>query len=432
MPNKNYLILSLAIILLIGSYALFSAGYESEVDRSPKETEKEVESSNGKVEREIKEEQNEVEDEKIDEKEAERDEKEEESEEEHEETEEDSPVESTVSLVESNPRNIVDCHYKVENVASPKGVSFRPNEDEFWATSLMNKNYGLAVFNSDTGERLRDIQLPGGGGVEIIFNEDGSKAYVSQMETGRVFEVDANSKEITNTYDTGSSWTKVLTLKDNLIYASNWSGNDISIIDINSGLQRRIPSTTTPRGIYLEDNFLYIAGFANGVIERKNLETGEAEELISTGGAMRDLVGTEKYIYASDMANATVYRVNKDTGEVGKFVETENNPNTLRVAEREEVLVVSNRGINHESGNYNIPGPEWGSLLFFNLESGELLDVVIGGNQPTGLDISEEKSLLVYSNFLDNNLVVCEFPDSQKWKDSPSEMTTDYKEKIKK
>ncbi len=87
----------------------------------------------------------------------------------------------------------------------------------------------------------------------------------------------------------------------------------------------------------------------------------------------------------------------KSSGEVEEFTKTENNPNTIRLTNDEKVLAVSNRGINHQSGNYNIPGPEWGSILFYDAESGKLLDAVVGGNQPTGLSIYEDE--LAYSNF---------------------------------
>ena len=97
---------------------------------------------------------------------------------------------------------------------------------------LLNKKRGVSVFNSSTGEKITDINLADGGGVEIIFSLDGQKVYVSQMETAQVFEIDAKTKEILRVFNTGSVWTKVLELSadGNTLFASNWCGDNVSEI----------------------------------------------------------------------------------------------------------------------------------------------------------------------------------------------------------
>ena len=52
------------------------------------------------------------------------------------------------------------------------------------------------------------------------------------------------------------------------------------------------------------------------------------------------------------------------------------------------------------------PGPEWGTVAVIDTASGAYLDALIGGNQPTGLDVSSDGTMLVYSDFLDNRVTV--------------------------
>ena len=328
-----------------------------------------------------------------------------------------APTPSTKPFFENLPDQLVNCFYRISGVPSPKGIAFSPDGQEFWVTSLMNKARGVVVFDSKTGKHKKDIVLPGGGGVEIIFNASGSRAFVSQMETGRVFEIDAETKEILRAFDTKSSWTKVLALSptEDFLYASNWSGNNVSIIDLESGkVLSHISTVFTPRGIYVtkDGSTLYVAGFANGEIQKINLQTGERLLLHRSGGAMRHIVGDEEkgILYVSDMGKGLIFKVDIKNNEVKEFVKTDTNPNTIALTPDKNILIVSNRGRNHPSGNYNIPGPEWGSILFFDTSSGKMLDALVGGNQPTGLAVSPDGRYFVYSNFLDGNLTMCEIP----------------------
>ena len=124
--------------------------------------------------------------------------------------------------------------FDIKPAPAAKGVAFSPDGKEIWATLLLNKKRGLSIFDSSSGELIRDINLNDGGGVEIIFSLDGKKAYVSQMETAKVYEIDVETKKILRIFDTESAWTKVLELsKDGkTLFASNWSGNDVSEFDL--------------------------------------------------------------------------------------------------------------------------------------------------------------------------------------------------------
>ena len=196
----------------------------------------------------------------------------------------------------------------IDGVPSPKAAVFTPDGKEIWVTSLLNKKRGVFVFNALNGEYITDINLEDGGGVEIIFSSDGKKAYVSQMETAQVFEIDTASKKVLRIFDTKSAWTKFLEFSadEKKVFAANWSGNDISEIDLETGKTvRRIPAVDTPRGLYAtkDGKYLYVAGFGRGEIEKIDLSTGKGKIIFKSSGAMRHIVADEEkgVLYISDM-----------------------------------------------------------------------------------------------------------------------------------
>lgn len=308
--------------------------------------------------------------------------------------------------------------FNITNVPSPKGVAFSPDGKEIWITRLLNKKKGLSVFDAQTGKKITDVNLDSGGGVEVIFSQNGQFAYVSQMEIAKVYEISTETKKVTRTFATGSAWTKILALSSDgkTLYASNWSGNDVSQIDLKTGkLIQRFPTVETPRGLYITKNnqYLYVAGFDKGEIQKINLFSGKSKIVYTSGGAMRHIIPDENknILYLSDMAKDAIFKLNLLNDSVIKFTATDHNPNTIALSPDKKVLFVSCRGKNATADNYYIPGPEWGSVLLFDTATGKMLDAIIGGNQPTALDISLDGKKMIFSDFLDGVLEVFSIPD---------------------
>jgi len=218
---------------------------------------------------------------------------------------------------------------------------------------------------------------------------------------------------------TGGSWTKVMVLSpdERRLWASNWVSNDVSEFDLTTGeMVRRISTVTTPRGLALDPTGtrLYIAGYDDGDIEVVDLASGEGSMIHHSGGALRHLVADadRDLIYASDMALDTIFVIDTETDSVTTMGSTERLPNTIDISPDGRVLAVSNRGRNNPE-TYYLPGPEWGSILLLDTSSGAILDAIVGGNQPTGLDISADGTRLAYSDFLDNRVTVIALPGSE-------------------
>jgi DNA-binding beta-propeller fold protein YncE len=308
----------------------------------------------------------------------------------------------------------------IDSVPSPKALAFSLDGSELWSTMLLNKKRGLGVYDAADGTSIADIVLDGGGGVELVFSFDGSKVYVSQMETARVYEIDAQKKTVLRTFDTKSAWTKVVALSPDgkHLYAANWSGNDVSMVDLDSGSVSRIPTVKTPRGLYAtaDGKSLYVAGFGLGELEKIDLATKTGTVIHKTGGALRHIVADEQkgVLYVSDMGNNVIYEVSLKDDTVKKFADTDYNPNTIALSPDKKVLFVSCRGRNAADDNYYIPGPEWGSVLLIDAESGKMLDAIVAGNQPTALDISRDGSVLAFSDFLDSRIEIYSVPPYEK------------------
>jgi len=66
-------------------------------------------------------------------------------------------------------------------------------------------------------------------------------------------------------------------------------------------------------------------------------------------------------------------------------------------------IFASSRGRNN-AVDYLLPGPDFGAVYMLNAQDLTVIDKVWGRNQPTGLAVSPDGKLLVFTDFLDANL----------------------------
>ena len=303
--------------------------------------------------------------------------------------------------------------------SNPKQVAFTPNGAELWVPLLGSR--GVDVFRTTDGQKVTTIGLGNNlGAVEVIFNSAGTRAFVSQMQTASVFEIDVITKRVLRRFQTGGNWTKVLLLSpdESTLFAANWVSNDVSVIDVRSGkLLRKIATVKTPRGLSTDPTGarLFVAGFDGGEIQRVTLATPSTADvkkiLFRTGGAMRHMAvdPATNRLYADDMGTSMTYVLNLATEEVKPLAPVDSHPNTIDLEPTGRYLYVSNRGANNPKG-YNIPGPEWGSVLVIDTTTGAAVDAIVGGNQTTGLDVSDDGRYVAFTDFLDNRLALYEIP----------------------
>ncbi|MDG2263294.1 MAG: YncE family protein, partial [Actinomycetota bacterium] len=304
---------------------------------------------------------------------------------------------------------------------APKQVAFTPDNAEIWVTLLDGD--GVEVYEPFTGELLAEIDLAGSGAVEVIFNAAGTLAYVSQMETSSVYEIDVASKKVLRNMPAIGAWTKVMVLSpdERTLYASNWVDDNISEFDLETGqVVRILPTVKTPRGLYVtpDGEELWVAGFLNGEIQVIDLAKGRGTVIYRSGGSMRHLVGDDErgLVYASDMTRANTLVIDVDTREVAELAKVDRTANTIDLSPDGQVLYVSSRGRNHEE-SYHRLGPDWGSVAIIDTATGRHFDTIVGGNQPTGLDVSPDGQFLAHSDFLDNRVTIYEIPSYEVYLD---------------
>lgn len=209
------------------------------------------------------------------------------------------------------------------------------------------------------------------------------------------------------------------------LYASNWVGNNVSEIDLKSGtLIRNIKTVKTPRGVYptKDGKYLYVAGYDKGELQKINLTDLSSKILYNQGKALRHIVVDENknIMYISDMGKKVILKLDLKTDLLTEFVFTDINPNTIALSPDKKLLFVSCRGKNFSPDDYYQPGPEWGTVLIFDTNKGKLVDAIIGGNQPTALDVSPDGKILVFSDFLDSQLEFYQIPDYKELKNNNS------------
>jgi DNA-binding beta-propeller fold protein YncE len=297
----------------------------------------------------------------------------------------------------------------------PKSVVLSPDGSVVWVATLWGPTT-LQIFETATGKKLEELSLKKHGGTELELSADGKKVYLSQMATGEVHELEFKTRKLLRTFNTRGSWTKVIKLSADgkLLFASNWVSSDISVVDLESGkLRRRIRSVRKPRGMFptADGKFLYVAGFKHGELQKLDLSTGRGKIIYNKGVSIRHIVADEKKrrLYISDIGRSLILALDLDTDRVRTFARSNNKPNTIDLGPGGRVLYVSNRGARGDV-DYTEKGPEWGSVLLLDTETGKVLDAIVGGNQPTALAISADGRTLVFSDFLDNRLRVYRVP----------------------
>ena len=127
---------------------------------------------------------------------------------------------------------------------------------------------------------------------------------------------------------------------------------------------------------------------------------------------MRHFVADEinGILYISDMGKNVIWKLTLSDDKVVQFAKTDSHPNTIALSPDKKILFVSNRGHNFSATNYYVPGPDWGSVTLFDTTNAKMLDAIVAGNQPTALDVSDDGSLLVFSDFLDAKIEVFKVP----------------------
>lgn len=297
----------------------------------------------------------------------------------------------------------------------PKSLLFHPDGVRL-VTALLYGS-GVDVFSLSSFDREIIVTLDNSttGFVEMAYQKQRGELWVSQMLSDSVHVLDGETLQPIRSISTGGQWPKGVEFSPDgkTAYVSHWNSEDVSFLDTETGeAVATVAIPGIPRGIAVSGDGaeLYVANFSNGTIAVVDVGTAAISRIIGCGpGAKRHIVidHTRQLLYASDMFTGRVTVVDlidysfKHTDRLGS------NPNTIVLSANGNYLFVSIRGKN-SAVDYRLPGPEYGRILIIDTDTLEVLQELPAGNQPTGLALSPDQSLLAYSNFLDDTIEVYE------------------------
>jgi len=201
---------------------------------------------------------------------------------------------------------------------------------------------------------------------------------------------------------------------------SNWVTMDLSVFDSDTKrLLRRIPVGGTPRGMAFspDGSLLYTAIYDEpviAVVDMTHNTVARRFRLYGGAGAARHIIYHEGKLYVSDMLRGTVNILNASTGALQRSQRIGPNINTIILTPCARYIIAASRGRNNPV-DYTRPGPDFGAVYIHNAEDLSLVEKIWGRNQPTGLDVSPDGRLMVFTDFLDANLQLywLSFPSSQ-------------------
>ncbi|HOT59978.1 MAG TPA: beta-propeller fold lactonase family protein [Spirochaetia bacterium] len=295
----------------------------------------------------------------------------------------------------------------------PKQVIFSPDDDYILIPLLGER--GFDVFSLSKLRMIKRIEPPDPskqtGYPEGLFLKERNVFWVSQMTTSSIYEYSWPALEYKRTIPTGGVWSKYITWhsEKKIAAISNWLSNTVSIINPESGdIIKKLPTAAVPRGLAFtkDGKYLVVTAFEGGRISLFDTDTWKEIKYIQKAGSnMRHAVlsPNDRFLYVSDMGNNMVYEIAMDTFTITEWYEVDHNPNTIDISPDGKLLIVSCRGPNNPV-SYLIRSPRSGYIVVIDVEQKRVVAMFSGGNQPTGLDISNNGKYLCFSNFLDNTI----------------------------
>lgn len=293
----------------------------------------------------------------------------------------------------------------------PKQVLFSP-DNKYIILPLLEDN-GFDIFSMKDKKVIKRINPPYSekvGFAEGLFIPEKKALFVSQMTTGNIYEYTYPDFIYKRIISTKGVWSKFIAWDpfSEILAVSNWVSNDVSIIKYSDGtVIKKIKTNKAPRGLYFinDGKELISLAYEGGEIERFETNTWTKTGSISINkSAMRHIVLNDEKTkaYISDMYYCYVYEVDLSTFKITRKTKVYANPNTIDLLNN-RWLFASSRGPNNPV-DYTKRSPSNGKIQIIDITTMQIVQTIEGGNQPTGLDISDDGQYLCFSNFQDENI----------------------------
>ena len=222
--------------------------------------------------------------------------------------------------------------------------------------------FGFAV----SGESYR------GSPVEAAMTSDGAYAYVSNYEMygsgygnpggdgcgvggwdeSYVYRIPTGTLEVDQVIAVGPvPKFLAVTPDDSLLLVSNWCGHDVSVVDLESGLEvERLPVGRHPRGIAITSDgaTAYVAVMGSWDIAKIDLKSLEVTYIEGVGANPRHLVigADDSFLYATLNGEGKIAKIDLNTEEVITKIRTGSAPRSMAISDDGLSLYV----VNYNSG----------------------------------------------------------------------------------
>jgi DNA-binding beta-propeller fold protein YncE len=249
------------------------------------------------------------------------------------------------------------------------------------------------------------------GFVEALCDGTRRELWVSNMTENKIHIWDLDTLEYKTGFSSGGTMPKVLVMNPagDTVAVSNWLSQNVAFFDAATKTPRgTVPVGGTPRGMAFSPDgaLLYTAIFDEpviAVIDSARKTVIRRIRLYPGEGAARHILLREGNLYVSDMYRGTVNIVDAAGGRLLKSLRVGPNINTIVLSPDGLHLAASSRGRNNPA-DYTLPGPDFGSVTLLRTADLAVEARIWGRNQPTGLAISPDGTLMVFTDFLDRNL----------------------------
>jgi len=306
--------------------------------------------------------------------------------------------------------------YKAEykTGSQPKSAYFSPDGKRLFVPLL--GQHGIDVFQQMGGflKYEKRLTVPGSksaGFVEALCDEKRRELWISNMEEDKLHVYDLDTLEYKTSVGTGGIFPKVVVQNPSgdITVTSNWVSMDLSFFDSDSKkLLYKIPVGGTPRGLAFspDGSLLYTAIYDASlvvVVDMAQKKITSRYRFAQGEGAARHIIYSNGKLYVSDMFRGTVNILDASTGALLRSKYVGMNINTIILSSDGRYVFAASRGRNNPV-DYTTPGPDFGAVYMLNAEDLSLIEKIWGRNQPTGLGMSPDGKLLVFTDFLDENL----------------------------
>jgi sugar lactone lactonase YvrE len=298
----------------------------------------------------------------------------------------------------------------------PKSVTFIDKQRV--CLPLLADTY-IEILNIETGESKK-IAPPKKWAKKIGFVESlvllhKNELWVSQMTTGMIHIFNLKTLAYERTIQTSGGWNKVMLYnpKRNEVYLTNWLTANVTVINPDTYKETgSIDARGVPRGIILsnDNDYAYVCQYYGGNPRKRHkgrivkidLATKKIIKKMGSPGYKRHMVKdrARNLLYVSDMGTAKIYVYNLENDKLIKSIKVYSHPNTIQLSPDNRYLYVSCRGPNNPR-TYLIKGFHMGRIYVIDTKTLKVVEWWEGGNQCTGLDISEDGRSIVFSDFLD-------------------------------